>query len=150
MTKEELAARLNGSEYPMRIDTNFGAAIRDAHLGVVCGRSDDNVQFFGAIEDEVDAYQGVTVLFDQSGLIFNEPPNADLSKENGRKAMRYWLDRMERGCEIKALWCDDASDYAWSFETDIPHAAFDVMDEGDRFCRAIVFSLLDLTPETTP
>ena len=147
MTKEELAARLNGSEYPMRLSKVVTDEIAASHLVVMCGSSDDNVVFFGAVDDEVGAYQGVTVLFDQSGLIFNEPPNADLSKESGRKEMRYWLDRMERGREIKALWCDDASDYAWSFETDIPHAAFDVMDEGDRFCRAIVFSLLDLTPE---
>ena len=39
----------------------------------------------------------------------------------------------------------NASVPAWTYMTDIPHATFDVMDDGELYCRGIVFALADLT-----
>jgi hypothetical protein len=40
------------------------------------------------------------------------------------------------------VWGKD--DTSWSYETDIPHATFDVLEDGEVYCRGIVFALADL------
>lgn len=48
------------------------------------------------------------------------------------------------GKPIKIIWHDGFSKYSWTYETDIPHACFDINDPEDNvysYCQAIVFSL---------
>ena len=39
------------------------------------------------------------------------------------------------------------SNVSWSYLTDIPHKTFDIMEDGEIYCRGIVFSLDDLGEE---
>lgn len=51
------------------------------------------------------------------------------------------------GKSIKIIWHDGFSKYSWTYETDIPHACFDINDPEDNvysYCQAIVFSLDDI------
>jgi hypothetical protein len=44
--------------------------------------------------------------------------------------------------EIKARW--NTVKYPWCYETDIPHATFEINEEGNgTFCQGIVFSLAE-------
>lgn len=43
---------------------------------------------------------------------------------------------------IDAVWCD--GEYSWTYDTNIPHATFDIYDDGDKFCRGIVFDKREL------
>ena len=44
----------------------------------------------------------------------------------------------ERGDKyIDAKWCD--GEYSWMYDTNIPHAVFDIYEDGEKFCRGIVF-----------
>ena len=48
------------------------------------------------------------------------------------------------GKPIKIIWHNDYSKYSWTYETDIPHACFDINEMNDTiysYCQAIVFSL---------
>jgi hypothetical protein len=38
---------------------------------------------------------------------------------------------------IDAVWCE--GEYSWTFKTNIPHATFDIFDEGEKYCKGIVF-----------
>ena len=38
---------------------------------------------------------------------------------------------------IDAQWCEGEAD--WTYETNIPHATFDIYDDGETYCRGIVF-----------
>lgn len=38
---------------------------------------------------------------------------------------------------IDAVWCE--GEYSWTYHTNIPHATFDIYDEGEKYCRGIVF-----------
>jgi hypothetical protein len=40
---------------------------------------------------------------------------------------------------IKALW--DTEGYSWVYETEMPHASFDIMEDGETYCRGIVVEL---------
>ena len=137
MTKEKLAELLNGNEYGKEI-TNLEVLVAlDSGLVVVFGYSDDNTEFCGAISDEVGCFDG--------GTIFVTP-------------LRVWIDYEHRNCDckfcgfndavasaktIEALWCKEEP-YSWTYKTDIPHATFDILEDGEPFCRGIVFDVIDL------
>ena len=38
---------------------------------------------------------------------------------------------------IDAVWCE--GEYSWTYNTNIPHATFDIYEDGEKYCRGIVF-----------
>lgn len=138
-TKESLAALLNGIEYPGRASVEVNAAAKAAGLVIVFGESDDLMEFEGAIRDEADVYNGGTILIDAKGPL----PEWDQVSDDEATAADY-VTRKPRAREITANWRKDG--YAWSYDTTIPHATFDVMEMGEPYCKGIVFDLADLGP----
>lgn len=117
MTPQEFAALLNGREYGEEI-TREEEALAKAHgLVVVFGYSDDNMEFCGAITDEVGCYDGRHAYVNKDGL-----------SNSGKK--------------ITAVW--DTDGYSWIYQTDIPHATFEIVEGDDPYCRGIVFALADV------
>jgi hypothetical protein len=135
MTKEELAQKLNGREYCREITREELEDAKRNNLVVVYGASDDLMEFRGAIEDEIDAYEGATVSIDKNGLLQNQC-------ENDR--CPYFSDRTAKAAKIEAVWCPQGEDLSWAYKTEIPHATFDVLEDGELYCRGIVFRLDDL------
>lgn len=135
MTKEELAAKLTGREMGHEITREEEAAAKDAGLVVLFGYSDDNAEFRGAIHDEIGCYDGGT-LYIHEGELFN--CRCDCECEHAERAH----DRAkEDGVQIEAVWCDSEDAPAWTYKTELPHATFDVMEDGAVFCRGIVFAV---------
>ena len=135
MTAKELAEMLSGREVGEEIIWGEERDIKDAGLVVVYGYSDDNVELCGAINDEVGAYNGTTVYLIPDGIL-QEP-------ECGRDDCPYFAKKREKAKTIKAVWHDEGAP-CWTFETDIPHETFTVMEDGEPFCVGIVFSMADL------
>ena len=50
---------------------------------------------------------------------------------------------MEPLSTSKAVWHDKCGPF-WTFETDIPHETFTIMEDGAPWCIGIVFSVADL------
>ena len=48
------------------------------------------------------------------------------------------------GKEIEAKWDDNDVGASWTYETDIPHKTFKVMEGGDLYCLGIVIDLNNL------
>jgi hypothetical protein len=137
MTKEELAALLNGREYGAEITNQEASQAQASGLVVVFGGSDDLMEFQGAISDEVGCYDGGAVLMYDGG-IFNNTECDSKCKYFQAAIKKVWVE----GKEIKALWCKEKP-YSWTYETDIPHATFDILEDGEKYCRGIVFDLKD-------
>ena len=135
MTAKELAEMLSGRKYGMEITSEEARAAKDAGLVVVYGYSDDNVEFSGAINDEVGAYNGTTVYLTPDGVL--QKPDC------GQDDCPYFAREREKARTIKAVWHDKGGP-CWTFETDIPHETFTVMEDGEPFCVGIVFSMVDL------
>ena len=133
MTPFELAAILTGREYSEEI-TGTECAFAKAHgLVVVFGASDDLMEFRGAIDDELDAYEGTTAYLDSNGLLQNDCGNDECPHFANIKA---------KAQTVEAIW--DRDGYSWIFKTDIPHATFEIVEDDDKYCRGIVFALADL------
>lgn len=137
MTKEQLAEMLNGSQYPFRLSREIKDAAKLADLVVVYGASDDLMEFEGAIYDEHDCYDGGQCLIDREGII----PSWENVQDNEAEAEAYF-NRKRHARLIKAIW--DEGGYSWQYETAIPHACFDILEDWDTYCKGIVFSLEDL------
>ena len=142
ITASEIAGRLNGSEYPCRFSQELKQLAKDSGFVIVYGASDDLMEFDGAIYDEFGCYEGDTALVDAKGLL----RDWDSVKDDGDQAeIGEWLERKKTAKTIEALWCqEEPAGASWAYKTDIQHATFDVMEDGEIYCRGIVFSISDL------
>ena len=133
----ELASLLDGREYLEEITPEERAQAKESGLVVVFGQSDDLMEFRGAIEDELGAWDGTTAYLTNSGLLTNK---CDCGCCPYAKAERL------NAATIEAIWHDNGSPdgYTWTFETDIHHETFTIMEDGEFYCRGIVFALADV------
>lgn len=134
MTKEELAQLLHNREYMDETTDEIERIASENDLVIVHGYSDDNAEFVGAIEDEKSCGDVTDIYITATGLLENECDNDDCP---------HFLRLKRTTPKIRAIWHDEG-EYSWTYKTDIPHATFDILEDGGKFCRGIVFSLDDL------
>ena len=132
MDAKTAAAALNGCEYGLEGSPQLWSAMKASGLVAVYGASDDLMEFNGAIYDEVGCYGGGTAYLTEAGLMEDKEPCC-IHAENAR----------EKAATIEARWAVDGEP-AWTFRTDIPHETFEVMEDGEVYCRGIVFALADV------
>jgi hypothetical protein len=134
MTKEELAARLNGRAYGAEISLAECGLAKESGLVVVFGYSDDNAEFRGVFDDEITAWEGIVIHVTRTGLLQRhddcECPYCGFEAQKAKAA------------EVIAVW--GRGGYAWIYQTKVPHATFDILETGEKFCRGIVLSINDL------
>ena len=134
LTAVALAARLNGREYMHEVSPVDQQEAKQAGLVIVHGYSDDCMEFCGAIYDEVSCYGGGKAYLTSDGLLKNDCDDA---------LCPYFDERKATAPTIEAVW-NDGEGPAWRFETKIPHSTFEVFEDGELFCRGIVFALADV------
>lgn len=129
MIKNELARLIDGREYGYEPFMDVRQVAKEAGLVIVSGASDDLMEFDGAIYDEGGCFDGGKVFFDRNGVS---------------------QDRSERSNCIEAFWCDKSAldksrnVITWTYKTDIPHETFMIYEDGEPYCRGIVFDLADV------
>lgn len=139
MTKEEFAAGLDGVvSYGNELDEYARKTAKESGLVVVYGASDDLMELDGAIRDEASVYGGGTVYLDEDGLL--KCPDCEPELYN----CPYYSRAREKAKWIAAVWCGEGRKAAWEYNTEIPHATFRVLDDGELYCVGIVFSVEDL------
>lgn len=140
MNKESLAAfakLLDGKSYREEIPKNTIAIAKKNGLVIIYGHSDDLMEIEGTIYDEGGCYGGGEFFIDKKGLL----PDRDEAEDDDE--LESWLKRKKKAKKIEAIWCAKGEP-AWTYKTDIPHATFNVMDDGEIQCRGIVFNKSDL------
>lgn len=133
LTVHEAAAALNGSQYRSEGSRALWADMKAARLVAVFGASDDLMEFRGAIDDEIGAYDGTTAYVTREGLFASECDCDDCP---------YAAKAMKAATPIDAKW--DEGEYSWTYDTAIPHSTFEVLEDDDKYCRGIVFALSDV------
>lgn len=135
MNKEQLAALLDGREYGHEITREEAATAKENGLIVVFGASDDLMEFRGAIDDEVGCFEGGDAFLTANGIFENECRDYDCP----------YAEREREKCKvISAVWCD-GSGPCWTYKTDIPHATFSIVEDGEPYCTGIVFAVADIS-----
>mgnify|MGYP001550118948 CR=1 FL=1 len=137
MNAKDLAAQLNGIQYPVRIPKTLTDAAKTAGLVIVYGASDDLMEFEGAIYDEVGVYDGGTAFVDAKGLL----PDRDSIEDDDD--LKDYFARQPNAKPIEAQW--SVGTYSWMYKTGIPHETFEVIEVDEPpYCRGIVFALADV------
>lgn len=138
MDPKEAAKKLDGCEYGAEGSDEFFRAMRDAGLVAVFGYSDDNVEFRGAISEEVGAYDGTKVYLTRAGLLQNQCEDTACPYHAAQEG-----NAQTAGAFIDALWAEEEP-FSWTYKTAIPHETFIVKEDGEPYCRGIVFRLADV------
>ncbi len=132
MTKEEFAKLLDGREYGEEMTEVEETLAAKSWLVVIFGYSDDNAELRGTINDEVSCYEGGTFYVNDSGVVRSE---CDCDN------CPYFIREQKKGVKIDALWNSDG--YSWTYAASVPYATFRILEDGDKYCRGIVFSFDD-------
>jgi hypothetical protein len=131
---------------------NFVKRAKEQGLVIVSGYSDDCVELDGALDDEAYSYSEDTLYINKKG--FYELPEDCIGHSEGIAPQeckcKFIKSEMEKQRIIKAFWCRGDYKYCREFETDIPHASFDIDDtprnkeDETKYCRAIIFHISEL------
>lgn len=140
MNSKQLAQKLNNIQYPARIPEALLEAAKANGLVIVYGASDDLIEFEGAVCEEVGCYEGIEVLIDRKGVL---PLRSKIEDD---ETLENYFNRKTTAQAIEALWCEEDG-YSWTYQTEIPHETFEVMEDDDHYCRGIVFALADIAKE---
>lgn len=136
MTKEQLATKLDGREYGDEIMPSEEDAAKANGLVVIFGYSDDCTELRGAICDEVSCYGGKELRLHSEGAM-DEHEDSCLCGYCG------YCKAEEQCVTVYARW--DCDGYAWKYEADLPHAAFEIVeDRHTKYCRGIVIDVASL------
>jgi len=135
MTIQEFAKMLNGREMGEEISREEILVADKLGFTVVFGYSDDNTELAGAIDEEVGCLGGGVIYLDGQKTL-----------EGCEDECSHWRLAKEKCKTIEAVWSDEVLP-AWTYETDIPHATFNVMEDGEVWCRGIVFDIKSLEEE---
>ena len=133
MTKHQLAEMLNGREIGEEILDAESKIAAGVGLVVMFGYSDDNIEIRGAFTEEIGAFNGTTI-FMHSGGILDDPDS------NGcEKCKQRLIEERKKCAPIACEWNTDG--YSWVIITpvSIPFEPFDIMEDGEKFCRGVVF-----------
>ena len=139
MTKEQLAAILTGREIGDEITPQECKLAKASGLLVIFGASDDLTEFRGLFYDEADACDGAEHQITAAGIA----KDWDSIDHDDRDEMRNYFKNEGKGVAIEAQWCVEG-DYSWTFKTAVPHATFEIIEDGKPYCRGIIIDAKDL------
>jgi hypothetical protein len=131
MTTKELAAKLDktqkGNEIPYLIELEA----KKAGLAVMFER-DDLTIIRGAIDKNVGCNVSGSIYFNTDGLLKNDGC--------ANQACPYYKKQKLKAKKITVIQFADG--YSWIYiSPDIAHETFDILKEGKKYCRGMVFSM---------
>ncbi len=148
ITKERMAAMLNGNEYCNEMNKEDEQIAKENNLLVLFGQSDDLLEMRGVIHDEVGAYNGGEYALTLDGELY-----ADGEEENtyhkaiGNEVLTLSdeYDNDDNPRLIRAEWCpDDQPDLSWRITSNLPCAEFKILEDGEPYCEGIVIDLSEV------
>lgn len=129
------AEKFNGREYRgwNTLTVEECEELKSSGLVVVFGESDDLTEFRGAIDDETSSLDGNDIYVKADGTIANN---------DGGTFDHFVPDDNPEFALVVARW--DCDGYSWVYETDIPHESFDILEDGEPYCKGVIFAVEDM------
>lgn len=120
MNSKEWAEKLNNIEYPADEIWDMRKQFEEDGVVVVYGASDDLIEFEGVISDEGDCYNDKVFYINKEGLTTSYSKNY-----------------------VKVTHPHDGT-AQFEYETNIPCEWFNVVEDGELYCKGFVFNINDL------
>lgn len=125
---KEWADRLNGREYLKEMSRDEEKQARVDKVLIAFGYSDDGLELRGVVDNEIVAYDGITVYLkhkDNSWMF--------VCREN--RNYLVW---------IKAEWSPPGFDVSWRTTSNVPSHSFMINEDGEPFCAGLVIDEADM------
>ena len=139
MTIKEWATLLNGREYTKEMTKAEEKQAKEDGVVIVFGASDDLIEFRGVVDDEAGAWEGTTEKITPTAKLYNPNENKETLEFNSMQISNM--------LKIQSIWCPKNENgeiwASWEVRTKVPHETFDIMEDGEIFCRGIVFRWID-------
>ena len=123
----EVAELLDGREYRQEVDKELRSKLREDRILVIYGASDDIMCLDGFIHDE--AYD--TIYLKDMDVLRN------VCEED---RCPYYAQRVASAWTVTPVW-HDTGNPCWTYETALPHTTFEIMEDGEVYCRGIVIDM---------
>lgn len=144
MNNEQAALMIHGRQYREELTREEEQQLREAGLVAVFGASDDLLEFRGAIDEELGAWDGTTAY-----LVKKKGEWVAISEDDFEE---YKEKLLELGYSlvyysITAEWSpeeDGESIMSWRITSEIPNAKFFIVEDDDNYCQGLVFSISDM------
>lgn len=108
---------------------------------MINGASDDLMEFDGVFMEELSAYQGATAYISADGELLPEITDEDAEVLKKHNVFKYVSEDLRaETIKVEACW-EEEQPYSWTYKTDAPHATFDILEDGEKYCRGIVLQL---------
>lgn len=130
MTPAEIAIQLDGREYRDEVPSHMAKLMKEYGIVAIFGASDDLMEIEGAVSDETGEGKA---YFTSAGLLKSECDDEECP---------YFAKEQEKAQIVTSLW--DRGEFAWRYETEIPHVKFVIKEDGENYCEGIVFALADV------
>lgn len=134
MNIDQWRDKLDGREYRQEITDQEILELSKDGMVIVYGYSDDNTILSGFINEFISTWDGGTISIDTE--------LKEVLEECECKCNHYKV-AYERSVDINVLWCKD-DEYSWTYETKIKSREFDILEDGEKYCKAIIFNVHDL------
>jgi hypothetical protein len=135
VTRNELAAAMNGREYGVEITQDEARTAKASGLVAFFGASDDLLEARGAIHDEWGAYESTAIDFTKTLWAI------ELVDECDNLVAAGWTPPRSFFC-VKVEWYpDDRPNLSWRISSKSPHSTFEIMEDGEAFCVGIVIDV---------
>jgi hypothetical protein len=111
----------------------------------VFGYSDDNMETRGVDSDEYWCFEWSVFHVTKKWMFIDADAAMDFDfwySNFGDRAEKIIDEKIKEMKKIEAQWDNDW--YSWTYKTNIPHETFNVYEDGDKYCRGIVFDIKDL------
>lgn len=131
MNIKEWAEKLTGREYGEELTNKENEKAKADGVIIVFGASDDLIEFRGVIDDEDGAWEGTEVRITPDLNLFSEDKN--------REDFKYNSDQIVKMPIVKSTWNPKELETNWLISSAIPHETFDILEDGELYCRGIVF-----------
>ena len=139
MTAKLFASQLDGREYPFELSRDEERIAQENRLLVVYAASDDLCELEGFTREEVGAPGLVCVTKEGEILLKIEDDDAEVLKRYGVFAEA--MQKRSGGVNIESIWCEEPDGPSWTYRTMAPHETFNIMEEGEVYCRGLVIQL---------
>lgn len=136
MNSAEFAKLINGREYPFQLTKEEQQIAKQNNLLVVCGSSDDIVEFYGVFNDEYYVGHNSVCHVNDDGVI----QDWESIDHNNEEIARKYFQRID-GPKIKIVYLWGENNASWSYEIEVEHYTFNIIEDDEIYCIGAVIDM---------